>query len=498
MKRKGRFSRSYLRKKKYRSSDSYVPSSRLSSRSTSTTGLTNVSSSSRKSSWDYGKEALLKTVAAGSGYYLGGVKGAATGYEAANSIIEWMDTSNDDIPQYAVSPNKSTMIGSYSGYFKRPKKYGNSLYAEMASKGYVQRRETFGKINDPHALYIGHSTFDPQMMAGVITGALVRKLLKQGGVPINDRFQAIPVNLATGASMSLGYKIEFVISNPTTGGIAIHDVYTFVNVTSFTDIVQGLAVMQDFFKNFLTDPGATDWDLPFQLILYSQDTVEVSPLIFGWRLDSKLDLTEEIMTISVNSWMTIQNRTSADNATTGEGANNTLYDADRIDAQPLKGRLFEFKNADPRLRINNIPQKLLNMVPTKEPILVRAAELSGGTQFEDIVPPNYFQNVIKHAYVKLEPGKMKRCSINYSRSGLLNSLLVALRATTFETIGTKDYASRVVGKCQIIGFEEEMRTASTNEITIAYERQFMCGAVFKTRKPAPLKIGLAVEQVDNL
>lgn len=496
MKRKARFSRRYL-KKKLRSSDSYIPTSRLSSRSTSTTGLTDISSSSRKSSWDYGKEVLLKSVGAGAGYYIGGVGGAVSGYDAASSIINWMDTSSDYVPQN-FPLNKTSMSGSFQGNFSKPGKYGNGLYATMASRGYVQRRETFGRINDPHALYVGHSTFDPQMMSGVIVGALVRKLLKQTGIPTNDRFQDYPVNLVTGSSKSLGYKIEFVISNPTDGGIALNDTYTFVDLTSFSDVVAGLATMQDFILSFLVDYTATDYNLPFQLILYSQDTVEVSPAIAGWRMESKLDLTEEIMTISVDSWLTVQNRTAPVNATAGgEGVDNTLNESDRIDAQPLKGRLFQFRNADPRLRINNIPQKLLNMIPTARPFLVRAAELSD-SQFEDIVPPNYFQNVEKHSYVKLEPGKMKRCHIKYSRSGLLNSLLVALRATTAETLGTTQYASRVIGKAQIIGFEEEMRTASANEITVAYERQLLCGVYFKTRKPAPLKIGLAVEEYNNL
>jgi len=418
------------------------------------------------------------------GAYVGGAVGDAFGDYA---FTEEMDKDFEAYKRSGLTQKNSTM-GFYKGAFKKASKFNLKTFeGYYTSKGYVQRRETNGVITDDHACYVGHSTFDPVMIQGTVAGCLLRKLMKIGGVAINDRSMVLPMNTLTSA---VGYRVEF--STITENGvIALYDNFNFLAATNFSGILGGMGTFQNFIGECLIGEMVEIAVKPYMLTLYQQDIVQISPSeVSTYRLVAKMDLSEEIIDLQIHSELTVQNRTNAAQAAAG-----SFYNLDRTDNQPLKGRIYEFRNGDPRLRISNAAQTLIDQVPIDGAILVRAAEL--GTDWQNVPPPNQFANISKSGLVKMDPGHMKKGYINYSFHGTFINMLVKLRAATFTAVGGITYAARMLGHCQLIGFEEEMRTPSTNPVAIAYERQLTVGATCKTKPAAPLKAGLEISVRNN-
>jgi len=416
-----------------------------------------------------------------AGAYVGGLAGDAFGDFA---FTEDMDKDYKAFVS-SLAKQKSSTMGFYKGPFKKPGFNLKTVEGHYASRGYVQRRETNGSMSDPHAVYVGHSTFDPSMIAGTVAACLLRKLLKIGGVSVNDRAMQLPMNSLTQA---LGYKIEFSVITEN-GTINLDSSFLFLSNTNFSGVVGGMGDFQTFIGDSLLNNNDISLK-PYMLCLYQEDRYQLTPELSTQRLVAKLDLAEEIIDLKIHSILTIQNRTSAANA-----SGSSTFVTDRTDSQPLKGRIYEFRNGDPRLRIPNAAQSLIDQVPIDGAILIRSAQL--GADWEDAPPPNYFANCIKTGHVKLDPGHMKKGYIQYSFHGTFYNMLTKLRAATSDTVATIVYAARVAGHCQLIGFEEEMRTPSANPISLAYERQLVVGAFCKTKKPAPLKVGLAVSVRNN-
>jgi len=412
------------------------------------------------------------------GAYVGGAIGDAFGDFA---FTEEMDKDFEASKRIRLTQKSSTM-GFYKGPFKKPSKFNLKTFeGRYASKGYVQRRETNGVITDDHACYVGHSTFDPVMIQGTVAGCLLRKLMKIGGVPINDRAMLLPMNSLTSA---VGFKVEF--STITENGvIALYDSFVFLSSTNFSGILGGLGTFQNFIGECLINTTAEIEVKPYMLTLYQEDRYQLTPELATQRLVAKLDLSEEIIDLKIHSELTLQNRTNAAQAAPG-----SYYASDRTDSQPLKGRIYEFRNGDPRLRIPNVAQTLIDQVPVDGAILIRATDL--GTDWQNVPPPNHFANISKSGLVKMDPGHMKKGYINYSFQGTFLNMLVKLRAATIVAVSGITYASRMLGHCQLIGFEEEMRTPSVNPVAIAYERQLTVGATCRTKPPAPLKAGLEI------
>jgi len=438
---------------------------------------------------------VTQGVGAAAGFYTGALPGAYQGAAKAGEVFDvasgimypepTIEDAADNVHRTEVYPKNKMGQATYKGYFKRASYKTKTIEGEYASRGYVQKRESFGTVSDPHCLYIGHTTYDPAMIGGTIAAALIRKVLAKAGITLNSRYEELPL---AGITNSRGFKIDF--HTITQAGVTtLVDSYVFADDATLTTVITAMPDLAQFFINCLLGDNTEMDEKPYALLLYQQDRYQNDPVLDEARLAAKLDLGEEIISMKIMSYMTIQNRTQGTFETGG------TFNVERSDVQPLKGRLYEFKNADWRLRIVNVPQSLLNHVPVDRAVMVRSAQL--GADFQDVVPPNYFQNCVKSGLVKMQPGNMKRMAINYKFNGLLVNMLVKMRAASNFIVGGVNYASRVPGQMQVIGFEEEMRTISAQSIDCAYERQYVVGVSFRTRKPAPLKVGLAAVGPQN-
>lgn len=196
----------------------------------------------------------------------------------------------------------------------------------------------------------------------------------------------------------------------------------------------------------------------------------------------QMDLAKEILSVAMSSHMVIQNRTKS-----SSGANNTT----EVDAQPLKGPVFEFSLGVPKLKAAS-PDSLNEMRP-QGIILVRANQLAGSdpTAYREVPVKGAFQGVVKSGYTRLNPGALKSMTIGSDCSGYFGNVLFKLR------VNIQGQIKRAYGKSQMVVLEEELNSGSTNWITIGYECQHIAGADFTTTSSPNLQPGYDYSQINN-
>lgn len=376
--------------------------------------------------------------------------------------------------------------GFYQGPFKKPTRRAVNLPVIdnlCLTRGYQLTDEIHGVVTDPDCVYVGHATWNREKYARCIVGGLIRKLFKKAGFDIsNSTAPLIHSEDGTGPT-NVEYQIEFQTINPDDAAVS-HMTVAIDNADSLEDVVEMGSFMRTFFQTYFGLGTAND---PYRLILSVKDTTSISPPGYVFRPLSQLNLQHEHMTMYVQSTMKVQNRTLGAMATDGA--------ADRVDAQPLNGRLYSYKNADPRLTfLQNqvIPAGdgtfRLNRVPEDGLFLLRCPQLA--TNFKNPPLPKVFANINSAGFVSLEPGAIKQTSIHYKFSGKLVNVLKTMRPTSAGTfplppIGESGF-SGVRGKCVIIGLQERLATNSTNLVTVSYERELKMGCFFTTHTPPTL------------
>lgn len=378
---------------------------------------------------------------------------------------------------------RGVSTGMSGGRFKRPRRNKITKETQYLKEGYHTTGELFGRVEDPHCVYLHHSTYHRQQFVKTIMGALVRKLFKRAGLPLNSRQAELPL---FGQGNSDGFRLEYTTQNQVDASLSTV-AYITVNDQNLTNVLNGFTGMRDHLLAYLQQTDARE---PYRLTLFSSDR---NGLDTNWRMAGHIDIQNEVLEIGVTSSIRVQNRTAAANAAEGN-----QYDADRIDNQPVKGYLYEFKHADPRLKfVNDAVLANSNVALNRSGEfgfwLVRSAELNE-TSYQEPPVPKLWANCSKSSYVKLEPGYMKMAKISYTYKGKFTNLMKKLRSET----STGSLISGVVGRSQIIALEEKIRTVTGNPITIQYERELKIGVKLKSGRTAPFVTELSSGEISNV
>jgi len=359
----------------------------------------------------------------------------------------------------------------------RKKNKKRDFKAMALSKGSYRTTEQYGNVTSQDCVYIAHSSGHLLEMSESIAGSVLRKLLDKAGFKINQLFRKLDAsNPGAGLNvlpLSGGLRFSYNTMVPITGETFTY-VYDPTGTNNFGDILNNFTDFKTHIYNVLKGEnagGAKIEDEPYKVALFKQDTNNLG--IQEWRLAAELFLEDLTIELQIGSHLVVQNRTQAANASAG------VNDADRIDNQPLKGWMFDFKHADPRVRVgggtsaadglgqtnqifNNMPQAGINLIR--------------GNQFGPSNEPlhsKYFANSLNAMPITLAAGEMRKTSFYYHTKGKLVNLLKKLRCHSF--IGGA-YTGQV-GKSQMISFEETMRTSSSNLVNIAYEREYTIGSI---------------------
>lgn len=428
------------------------------------------SRANRRVSNSSGHSALGRYVSQASGaalgFIAGDVPGAIEGMEFGGNLYDYAypEPTVDDAMDAAYPKKSKEMGGQYKGRFLARK--SPSTWDDMCKKkGYHVTLECFGSVSDPNAVYLQHSTWDSKWYAHSFVGAALRKLFKKAGIDVNDKNEIIPL---TGSTDSRNFIIEYYTQNPSTGAVAVVGA-----VTTPTDSLDKLIdttvlmikVQVELYFNKGTDA------MPYSLMLYSSDIKQTDPtFLYEPRLMSRLDLSNEIVTFFAVSDIKVQNRTAADSES------GTHYDADRVDAQPLFGSIYDFP-ADPKMKligINNPNSIVLNGVPADGMRLIRAQDFTNDS-YQARPSATQWTNCTGRTNVVLQPGNIKKGGCYIKITGRLVNLFAKMR---HEGGDAKLHGVRC--KSQYYIFEECIRSVSTNNIKVQYERKLRVGCMLKT------------------
>lgn len=431
-------------------------------------------------------------------------------YSSASSAVDrissWMNSpsfrANPGRPA-PITPRKGkprrkmrwgTAKGVYVGKFKQKpsKASGKGLIAKSLKSGYHLTKETFGTVTDPHCAYIGHNTMDYTILSRALSGAIHRKLFEKAGIQITSSNVEIPL-IATGVSGPSAFFINMIFKNNVTGN-GMDLIYEIPDDIDLKALVNANVQLLNYLFAYLVANGPQEDDELIEMRLYER----VANLPTDERrLRCRLDMTKESLTIVVKSHLRVQNRTKGDST-------EVNADADRVDNVPVDGKMYTFKHAHAKLASKTPNLNLLvrfNAMPQNGVVLARSADNYTETLAE---PPNQqiFTNCVGTNNIHLNPGDIKDCHISHVYKGRFGTLVNKLRAKNTTNLGVGQpyyYSYGVPGKMQLVVLEEMIRSISSNDIILVYERNLEIGCFLKSRNPKyALTTELVVEKDDQL
>lgn len=343
--------------------------------------------------------------------------------------------------------------------------------------GYHVTFEKYGTVTDSQCVYMYHSNYDPVEISRVLVGALFRTLFRKAGIEIGNVQQELPL---FAPDQSAGFKIVFISRNPLQNEVATNEIIIGNNVTfqalvdSWTDTP---STMGRLFVDYMK--GLANQFEPYTLSLYCADD---NNTFQNWRCLANMTLADEMIVFQSSSAAMIQNRTKGEEAGT-DGA------VDRVDNQPLKGFIYEFKNGDPRLKTNQI--RTYGTGDARD-VLYATGDYTGVRTFGSVAldtqePPvgQIWRNIKSTTPITLNPGNMKKTKITSVFKNRLPTLLLKLRCAQFTNANYLNlicYTGLPSMKSQIITLEETLRTPAGNLLTCLFEAELKVGAYTYTKK----------------
>jgi len=402
---------------------------------------------------------------------------------------------------------KSTVVNKfvrkhYTGRSGKSKKNKQTMESKCLSLGALTTIEQHGSVADPNCVYLMHSTGSINQLAAAINFALMRKIMNKAGFKITNQNNEVAVSLPiAGANVeenSSGIRFVFTCKNQNLDSYQNY-VYDTVDGQNFSDMARIWTDMRNRIIDYIRNEGVLE---PYKLSVYKRDTLT------NWVLGAEMFLEDSHIEIYMKSNLVIQNRTL------GAGATGNA-EIDRVDAQPLKGLCYEFKHADPRVKHSALnstatikQNTLFNNMQDDGLRLVRGNEflghLEGSTGFQysyggaaEPFVPKYFANCHKSHKVVVQPGEIKSFGFNWKLKGKIVNVIKKLRVAHWD--GSISDFSGQIGKCQMVGLEEVMRTFTTNRVTIGYERELKIGVIVKPGfRQAPIETIVVAQEKNNV
>lgn len=423
----------------------------------------------------------LRTAAVASGAELGfltaelpgAVNGAVYAGRAFDYIAHGGELDSFESTDLKEPLPQTKTMGKYVGYLKNATKKRDDVYVKAGRTGGLHDQETFGLVTDPNCVYIHHSTYSFNAISFAVRFALIRKVFHLAGIPVVNRFEELPLQTPTN---SIGFRIEYLHYNPLTG-VQTTVGYNTVDNETLTDVTNSFVGFDTALEQYMG--GAFPNQEPLKLLLYRADLHATT----DFRLAAQLNISDEEMHLNCYSNIKVQNRTVGDAAVAGDRA------TDRTDSQPVVCTLYHFNNADPRLRSSTNYGSTVNVLSGCSPDTIKllragsvAAPLSFGAlnEFQNAPPKSIFQNCPRLSKTVIQPGEIREAIVSYA---IVGRGLAFFKKLTFEgTNAGVTTVSGVLGRSQMLVFEEKMRTVGTNPVSIHYERKHKTACYSITRK----------------
>lgn len=339
-----------------------------------------------------------------------------------------------------------------------------SFMTQALRKGFGTTYENYGGVSDPNACYIIHSTYARNAWARCIVGAVLRKLFHKAGLHIGDLDTELPWYEINNSD---GFKVTCEIK-AIDGSISFFEKQTADNET-FKGFMTGWVGLRDYILSMLDDASASVFT---RIVLYSSDRNGVGPDTTNWRFHTALNLETEKLNFYSSSLLKVQNRTRGDQQTYPNDI------AQAVDEQNLNARMYTFKNGHPRVKNLTTFNHEWSTIQAVGIDLIRSASFPV-VDYQNMPSTGVFSNCSSSKSVVVGSGRVIQGKVTWQKSGLFNAMLKKLSVDFY----SGSLAQTVVGKSQMLGVEELIRTDSNNIIQLKYERRHECGVFLTSAKP---------------
>jgi len=381
--------------------------------------------------------------------------------------------------------------GSYKGALPKPKRPAKpGKYAMSGARAEVEKH---GIQSLDNVVYLGAQSAPAFCMGGIVGQALIRKLM---GIHYKIEYahplsQLVP-NVNAGYVYShTPYQLRFIYKNTGSIGVPSYGVgATFPFANTDTLVSFGTWFAANVFNNGLF--GGGDNTSVFENELYAYQFVDLDNLgtVATSVAGPIIPLERQYLSVYSTVRMHIQNITAAD------GTGSDTLQSDRIDNNPLKGKLFRFSGPLPKLsavrgiattlQVTPVPEEgayQLQQDTTPDGIIYPSVALTG--VWAQVPVASQFANCKGELSVSLSPGAMRDYSITFNYSGTLQRLI--------RGFGSKDTLGRPrpngvhqFGESFLFALEKRMPTGISPAVTLNFHYEQYYGACFGRRGRLPM------------
>ena len=344
--------------------------------------------------------------------------------------------------------NPTRRVGTYGGKFKKAKK--GKTNASRVLKNHV---EIYGTCSTKNAVYHGYLTSGGRrLLTRQYCDSLLKNIIKAQGVSISDRDQ--PILWGTPGDLQ---RIELGFVDTGEDGV--------LNV-----LTPGSIDLSDNLVNFSFDKVRDAMLEEILSRMYSDRRKMVSWTLFentgGVTRPCKINrnLGDSHFTCTVLSKFKVQNQTASD----GDSKSTN-----RVDSNPLEGKLYTFKGGPPKLRqqfqYTNNGMQFFQQDDQPNGLILAPSDAgdvydSGNELFSPPQGKTNFSNCTSQSNITIQPGNFKMTTSKYVYSGTVNNFFKRMVGST-----TTRYT---MGDTTLIGLEPSMRTSDVELVTIAYNLEF--------------------------
>lgn len=413
--------------------------------------------------------------------------------------------------------------GVVQGRFKRPRR--STKMGKYQAKGFKMVSERHGQQNMNRCMYLGATSVTAEDIGYDVGIALIRYIMSRHYqikyTDINNKIWPSTFSSASLDSTSLNANgervpvfIKFVRRRVQDGNEYLESPYSFPiwedSIPSTSTSMASSHTLSEFglrFKENVVLPvtSSNTFFNPYvgsvnDMHLYGYQIVERHRLYTGDTNYSNVDMAFPMVRIDemyIKAYskvlMKMQNITSPD-----DGQLLTT----RLDANPVKGKLYHFKEPIPILANstkdesgNNIMQsdapKLWDLndsllLPSIDTFNNPASGLPGDINGYFVKPPpaNIFRNCSRFSNVTLAPGAIKHHAITFNFDGRLRDLIQKLHGREPIQVNSTD---KTLGTSFLFSLEKVLKTGDDN-VTVNYQINKFHGALIKKCVTKPFQV----------
>jgi len=383
--------------------------------------------------------------------------------------------------------------GSYKGPLPKPKRPAKpGKYAMSGARAEVEKH---GIQSLDHVVYLGAQSAPAFCMGGIVGQALIRKLMAihykvEYAHPAS---QLVPNVFAVSPYQHSPYNLKFIYKrtppNLSTPTYAVGATFDF-SVTG-TLLTFGTWFATNVFNADVFGAADTEQQFTNELYAYQFSNVDYTAAAAGTVVAGPiLPLERQYLTVYSTVRMHIQNITAAD------GTGSDTLQADRIDNNPIKGKLFRFSGPLPKLsdyrgiastlQITPVPEEnayQLQQDTTPDGIIYPSVALTG--VWAQVPNASQFSNCKGELAVNLAPGAMRDYTITFKYSGTLQRLMRGFSSK--DALGRpRPNGVHQFGESFLFALEKRMPTGLTPAVTLNFHYEQYYGACLGARGRLPM------------